>query len=209
MALESTVFIVDDDEASRDALALLLESMGLRVASFASARGFLDAYHPEQPGCLLLDVRMPEMGGLELQRVLKQRSIDLPVIFITGHGDVSMSVRAIKDGAVDFLEKPFPEAALLDRVHEAIARDARRRGQAVERAAALARFGQLTPREREVMGLVVSGLSNKAIANALGVSARTVETHRARVMEKMGAGSVPELVSAALHCGVHPLAGKP
>ncbi len=202
MSSDSTVFIVDDDAAVRDSLALLLESAGLAAETYASAQTFLDAYTADRPGCLLLDVRMPGMSGLELQSVLKQRHIDVPVIFITAHGDVPLSARAFKAGAVDFLEKPVDERALIERVREALIRDERNRRRRSERAEVAARLERLTPREREVMTLVAQGQSNKEIAKHLNVSYRTVETHRARVMDKMEADSLSALIAMAMTCGL-------
>jgi len=198
MKHEARVFVVDDDEAARQSLGWLMESVGLKVASFHSAQAFLDAFDPEMPGCLVLDVRMPGMGGLELQEKLAAGLVSLPVIIVTGHGDVPMAVRAMKAGAVDFLEKPFNDQALLDRIQQALEADTRRRSEARPRAAVLARIATLTPREREVMQLVVAGKPNKAIATALGISKKTVEAHRAKMMEKMQAGSISELVRDAL-----------
>lgn len=200
----ATVYVVDDDAAVRDSLALLLESAGLQAETYPTAQAFLDEARTQQHGCcLLLDVRMPGMSGLELQSALAERNIDIPIIFITAHGDVPMSATAFKAGAVDFLEKPLSEETLLGRVREAIARDARHRQRSAERSEAQARLQRLTPREREVMAMVVQGESNKAIARRLNVSYRTVETHRARVMEKMEAESLPALIRLAEASGLH------
>ena len=195
---DQAVFVVDDDDEVRDSLSVLLESVGLSVESFGSAQQFLDVYDPERPGCLILDIRMPGMSGIELQSRLSEKRAILPVIVITGHGDVSLAVQAMKGGAVDFLQKPFDEQALLDRVHQALADDARRRSELVERRGVLDRLATLTPREREVMELIVDGKANKNVAAELGVSQRTVEIHRARVMEKTEAGSLAHLVRMAL-----------
>lgn len=195
---QATVFVVDDDNAMRSSLKWLIESVGLGVESFASADEFLDSYYPGRAGCLLLDVRMPGMSGLELQEYLNAHDIRIPVIIITGHGDVHMAVRAMKSGAVDFIEKPFNDELLLDAIRNALMLDERRRGHRAERAELAARLEQLTPREHEVMEMVADGRSNKEIANALGVSAKTVEAHRARVMEKMEARSLAELVRMVL-----------
>jgi FixJ family two-component response regulator len=191
---ESTVFIVDDDEAVRDSLSMLMKSVGLAAECFASAAKFLEAYDPERAGCLVLDVRMPGLSGIDLQdRLVSMHSV-LPIIFITAHGDVPMAVHAMRAGAVDFIQKPFSDQALLDRVQQATKQDLeyrellRRRGE-IER-----RIESLTPREQEVMKLVADGNANKVIAIDLGVSERTVEIHRARVMQKMGAESLPHLV---------------
>lgn len=188
-----TVYVVDDDDALRDALGSLLRVAGFPVRLFPDAAALLAEIGPETPGCLVLDVRMPGMTGLELQQVLSQRSTHMPVIMLTGHGDVPMAVAALKAGALDFLEKPFDHLILIERVTEALARDAAERSErnAVEQAGV--RVGHLSPREREVMELVAKGLSNKAIAIQLGIGPRTVETHRARVMEKTGATNVSEL----------------
>jgi FixJ family two-component response regulator len=189
-----TVFVVDDDDAVRDALALLLRSVGLRAETFRSATDFLAAHDPARPGCLLLDIRMPGMSGLDLQRELIAHGSIVPVIFITGHGDVTMAVRALQDGAVDFVQKPFRDQDLLDRVQNAIDLDAKSRADLARRTEILERMGTLTARESEVMDRVVEGNPNKAIAYDLGISERTVEVHRARVMEKMQATSLPHLV---------------
>ena len=196
----ATVFVVDDDQAMRNSLKWLISSVGMRVECFGSADEFLAGYPAGRAGCLLLDVRMPGMSGLELQEVLAERDIHLPVIIITGHGDVPMAVRALKAGAIDFIEKPFNDELLLDAIRNALALDERRRDVQHERAEVGERLVQLTPREREVMDMVTDGKSNKEIASQLGVSAKTVEAHRARVMEKMRARSLAELVRMALLC---------
>ncbi|HHH12711.1 MAG TPA: response regulator transcription factor [Thiolapillus brandeum] len=198
MTAESTIFIVDDDLEVRQAVALLMESVGLPVETYGSADEFLEAFDPERPGCLILDVRMPGMSGLELQARLAAETIHPPVIIITGHGDVPMAVRAVQAGAGDFLEKPFNDQALLDSVHRALELDARQRGHARELAEIRRRLDSLTPRERQVMNLVVSGLRNKMIAAELNVSQSTVEAHRARVMEKMGARTLSDLMRMVL-----------
>jgi FixJ family two-component response regulator len=190
----ATVFVVDDDEAVRDSLALLLRSVELAVATFSSANEFLDSYDPAAPGCLILDVRLPGMSGLELQQRLADDGADLPIVFITGHGDVPMAVRAMRRGAVDFLQKPFSDQELLDRVQQALAEQSQRRQQSESKAEIAQRIRSLTPREHEVMELIVEGLANKVIANRLGTSQRTVEVHRANVMRKMQADSVARLV---------------
>ena len=189
-----TVFVVDDDQAIRHAMELLLRSVGLKHRIFHSGDDFLEQYRSEDAGCLVLDIRMPGMGGLELQRKLTELGSTLPIIFITGHGDVPMAVKAMQEGAVDFIQKPFRDQELLDRVHDALKADEKRRGQREEQAGIAARLDKLTKREREVMDLVVTGKPNKVIAYDLGVSQRTVEIHRARVMEKMQAKSLAELV---------------
>lgn len=188
------VFIVDDDEAVRSSLRLLLKSVGLVPSALASAREFLDKYDPAQPGCLVLDVRMPEMSGLELQEQLNLKGAVLPVIFITGHGDVPMAVEAMQAGAFDFLQKPFRDQDLIDRIQRALDKDRTDRAALNERTLIRERLQSLTPREREVLAMVTSGKANKIMAADLGVSQRTVEIHRARVMEKMSAASLAQLV---------------
>jgi FixJ family two-component response regulator len=188
------VFIVDDDEAVRNSLRLLLKSVGLAAAALPSAREFLDTYKPLQPGCLVLDVRMPGMSGLDLQQLLNLQGAVIPVIFITGHGDVPMAVEAMQAGAFDFLQKPFRDQQLIDCIQRALEKDRASRAQLDERSRIQERLGSLTPREREVLTLVTSGRPNKIMAADLGVSQRTVEIHRARVMEKMGASSLAQLV---------------
>lgn len=188
------VFIVDDDDAVRTALRLLMRSAGLQARGFASADEFLAGYDTQQPGCLVLDVRMPGMSGLELQQELNKRGATIPVIFITGHGDVPMAVEAMQHGAADFLQKPFGDQDLLDRVRKALASDAAARASMAVLAVTRQRLASLTPREVEVMRLVTRGKANKVIGAELGVSQRTVEIHRAHVMEKMQARSLAELV---------------
>ena len=192
------VYIVDDDEAVRSSLRFLIRSMGLLAQVSDSAVEFLKSYDPRQPGCLLLDVRMPGMSGLDLQQELNRRGATIPVIFITGHGDVPMAVAAMQHGAFDFLQKPFRDQDLLDRVQRAMARDTESRGRLAARTETTARLATLTPREAEVMQLVTSGKANKVVGAELGVSQRTVEIHRAHVMEKMRAGSLAELVRMVL-----------
>lgn len=201
---EPTVFIVDDDQAVARSLRWLIESVRLRVETFASAQAFIDGYDVGKPGCLVLDVRMPGMSGLDLQERLVARRIRVPIIFITGHGDVQMAVRAIQAGAFDFVEKPFNDQDLLDRIQKAIALDADQRDKEALRIQLRNLFAGLTPREREVLDLVVEGLSNKAIANSLGLSAKTVEVHRAKVMDKMQARSVSDLVKLAIQYQAEP-----
>jgi RNA polymerase sigma factor (sigma-70 family) len=195
---EPTVFIVDDDLAVARSLRWLIESVQLKVETFASAQAFLDGYDAAKPGCLVLDVRMPGMSGIELQERLTAQRIRVPIIFITGHGDVQMAVRAVQAGAFDFIEKPFNDQDLLDRMQRAISFDSERRERDAQRTQLGALFASLTPREREVMDLVVEGMSNKAVANTLGLSAKTVEVHRAKVMEKMNARSVSDLVKMSM-----------
>jgi two-component system, LuxR family, response regulator FixJ len=191
---EPTVFVVDDEAVVARSLRWLIESVGLKVATFSSAREFLASYHPQQPGCLILDVRMPGMSGLELQKRLKLQGVTLPIIFITGHGGVQTAVTALQAGAVDFLEKPFDDQRMLDLVQKAIALDAEQRRRAASMADATARFGSLSTRERQVLDQLIDGRTSKEIARALGLSAKTVETYRANVMEKMGVSKVPHLV---------------
>ncbi len=192
--MNQTVFLVDDDAAVRDALTQLLEANGLNVRSFASAEDFLTGCDTEEPGCLVLDLRLPGASGTDLQEWLNLRKARWPVIFLTGYGDVPTSVSTLKHGAVDFLEKPAAGGVLLERVQAALALDGERRSTDAVRSAARARFDQLTPREQEVMSLVATGTSNKDIARRLKISHRTVETHRARVMRKMGAANLLDLV---------------
>jgi two-component system response regulator FixJ len=195
---EPAVFIVDDDAAVRDSLGLLLRSVGLRHESYSSASDFLETYDPARPGCLVLDVRMPGMSGLELQEELQKRHSTLPIIFLTAHGDVPMAVAAVKAGAVDFVQKPFRDQDLIDKIHHAINQDSRIREKLADRQKILSRIDSLTPREREVMDMVVDGKANKVIAIDLGLSQRTVEIHRARVMRKMNADSVSQLVQMVM-----------
>jgi len=190
------VYLVDDDEAIRDSLALLLQSVGLDHAVFASALAFLDAYDRNRHSCLVTDIRMPGLSGLELQQRLNEQRAEIPVIFITGHGDVPMAVNAMKSGAADFIQKPFRDQDLIDRIHNALARDQEARKWRAEESVIRDRIALLTPREVEVMQRVVRGQANKVIAMDLGVSQRTVELHRARVMHKLEMRSLAELVSA-------------
>ena len=201
MTAESIVFVVDDDQALRDSLSWLLESVRLPARTFTSAHEFLQFYDRSQPGCLVLDVRMPGMSGLELLDRLVADDAPIPVILLTAHADVPMAVRALKTGAVDFLTKPFNSQELLDRIQVALENDRRGRRNRAQIAGFTLRFDTLTPREREVMTLVVGGCSNKEIAAQLGVSAKTVEAHRNKVMEKTQAGSVADLVRMAIACG--------
>ncbi len=194
----STVFVVDDDEAVRNSLRFLLKSVGLATQTLASAREFLDSYKPQQPGCLVLDVRMPGMSGLELQQQLNLRGAVIPVIFITGHGDVPMAVEAMQQGAFDFLQKPFRDQDLIDRIQRALERDSRSRTTLAQHAKIRERLDSLTEREREVLTLITRGMPNKVMAAELGVSQRTVEIHRARIMEKSGAPSLAQLVRMVL-----------
>jgi FixJ family two-component response regulator len=191
------VFVVDDDRTIRDGLESLIRSVGLRVSTFASAAEFLAAPRPNVPCCMVLDVRMPGQSGLELQREMRAAGTFIPTIFITGHGDIPMTVRAMKDGAMEFLTKPVRGQELLDAIQKAIARDRELRKKRAELADLRARFDSLTPRETEVFNLVVTGLLNKQIADQLGASELTIKTHRAHVMEKMQADSLAHLVRMA------------
>ena len=192
------VFVVDDDEAVRNSLRLLVKSIGLAATPLASAQEFLATYDQLQPGCLVLDVRMPGMSGLELQQQLNLRGAVIPVIFITGHGDIPMAVEVMQQGAFDFLQKPFRDQDLIDRIHRALEKDLANRAELGERSRIRERHDTLTPREREVLALVTSGKLNKVMAAELGLSQRTVEIHRARVMEKMRASSLAHLVRMVL-----------
>ena len=198
---EPAVFIVDDDCAIRRFLSGLIESINLRVEAYASAQDFLAAYEPGRPGCLVLDVRMPEMSGLELQRELADRAIDLPVIILTGHGNVQLAVHAMKAGAIDFVEKPFDNELLLDRIQNAVAESLRAGSERSRRNEISERMQLLTPRERQVLDLVVAGETNKGVARHLGISEKTVEIHRANVMRKMRAKSLADLVKIAAGSG--------
>ncbi|MGQ0700337.1 MAG: response regulator transcription factor [Panacagrimonas sp.] len=191
---EGTIFIVDDEEPIRDSIALLMRSVGLRSRGYPDAHAFLATYRPEEPGCLLLDVRMPRMSGLELQQELNRRGWTLPVIVVTGHGDVPMAVEAMREGALDFLQKPFNDDELIRRVQRALEQDARLRQQSHDRDTLARRFASLTPREREVAQRIVAGQANKVIALELELSERTVELHRARAMQKMEVRGVAQLV---------------
>ncbi|MCW5890322.1 MAG: response regulator transcription factor [bacterium] len=196
MSAEPTVWVVDDDAALRNALRFLVESIGLPVRTCGTSEELLDAYDPALPGCMVVDVRMPGMNGLELQQELARRGPHVPLIFLTAHGEVALAVRAVKSGAFDFVEKPFSNQALLDRIREAVATDQRTRALAARQATARAHLAQLSPREREVLDRVALGRSNKAIASELGVATRTVEFHRARIMQKMEADSLAGLLTA-------------
>ena len=202
MSPTPTVFVVDDDAAVRDGLALLLDTAGLAVETYDGAATFLAASSPGLAGCLILDVRMPEMGGPELQAELIRRGVDLPIIFLTAHGDIPTTVQAMKAGAMDFLTKPVVGAELLERVRAAFEKSARLREQASARDSLRERLEGLTGREREIMKLVADGLPNKEIARSLGISHRTVEVHRARVMQKTGVTNLVELSRLAQACGL-------
>lgn len=193
-----TVFVVDDDRAVCKSLDMLLRSVGIPVETYSSAQEFLDGCDLNRPGCLVLDVRMAGMSGLELQRLLKEKGVPLPVIVVTGHGDVPIAVRAMKDGAMEFLEKPFSKDLLLEHIRVALARSVRLREERQRRAEVAAKLALLTHREREVMDLVVAGRVSKQIAAELAISKKTVDVHRARVMKKLRVDSVPALVELAL-----------
>ena len=195
--VDAMVFVIDDDESMRAALKSLIRSVGLRVQTFASAQEFLESRRPDVAACLILDVRMPGLSGLDLQRDLVERNIHIPIIFITGHGDIPMSVRAMKAGAVEFLTKPFRDQDLLDAIQQALERDRLARSHQAETAELHNRYQSLTPRESEVFGLVVRGLLNKQIALQLGTSEITIKLHRRQVMEKMDAASLADLVRMA------------
>ncbi len=196
------VYLVDDDFSVRDSLSMLIESTGQKVRSFDSADDFLKDFDPDQAGCLILDVRMPNMTGLELQEELARRDFAIPIIFISGHADVPDSSKAFRAGAIDYMEKPFDSEILLARMQEAIKRDLETRVHNAEKRKLKKRLSQLTPREHEVMILIVKGLSNKEAAKQLNVSNRTVDVHRAKIMEKMDAEDLAELTVMAMHCGL-------
>src|SRR6202790_445322 len=194
----TTVYVVDDDDGMRRALDTLLGTVGYKTAVFSRPSEFLANFHADSPGCLVLDIRMPDMSGLELQQHLNRTGSMLPVIFITGHGDVPMAVQAMKEGAFEFIQKPFRDQDLLDRINHALQQDAESRNNLARRSDVVRRLETLTPRELQVMDMVVDGLANKVIAIDLNLSERTVEIHRAKVMEKMGARSVAHLVKLHL-----------
>ena len=200
--MAGVVFVVDDDASMRESLKNLTRSVGLRVEAFASAQEFLRAKRSDEPGCLVLDVRMPGLSGLDLQKRMAETGTDLPIIFLTGHGDIPMSVRAMKAGAVEFLTKPVREQDLLDAIQQALERDRAMRHQRTDTEQLRERFDLLTAKEREVMGKVVTGLLNKQIAGELGMSETTVKIHRHQAMEKMRAGSLAELVRMADRLGL-------
>jgi len=192
--LVPVVFVVDDEEPVGDSIAMLLRTVGLTARVYRDPRAFLDDYRPEQPGCLLLDVRMPQLSGLELQQELIRRNVTLPVIFISGHGDVPMAVEAMRAGALDFMQKPFNDDELIRRVQKALEQDAQERALLERREEIERRWAELTAREREVARRIADGQANKVVAAELGISARTVELHRARILQKMGVRSLAQLV---------------
>jgi FixJ family two-component response regulator len=194
------VFVVDDDPAVRQSVCWLVESGGRRVAAFDTAQAFLDSYTPDQAGCVVTDIRMPGMSGLQLQEELADQGYTIPVIIMTAYGDVTTAVRAMKAGAIDFLEKPYNDHVLLDLIEEAIEKDGDIRRKHMQSAAARAKFDLLTPREQQVMKLIVQGRSNKSMASELEITTKTIEAHRAKVMEKMETGSVAELTRLAALC---------
>ncbi|MCP4283494.1 MAG: response regulator transcription factor [Gammaproteobacteria bacterium] len=202
MSKKPNVFVVDDDQAMRNSLKWLIESVGMMVETYSTADEFIQNYYPGRAGCLLLDVRMPGMSGLELQEHFLKHQINIPIIIITGHGDVPMAVRAMKSGAIDFIEKPFNDELLLESIRNALNMDVEQRAAQAERAEIATRLANLTPREHEVMEMVTAGKANKEIARTLGVSAKTVEAHRSRVMEKMQASSLAELVKMAVAANI-------
>jgi len=200
----SVVFVVDDDVSVREALKNLLRSVGLNVQSFGTAQEFLSSKRPDTPGCLVLDIRLPGLSGLDLQSQLLEAKIQMPIIFITGHGDIRMSVRAMKGGALEFLTKPFRDQDLLDAVQQAIRRDREQRQQRAETAELRERYASLTSREQEVLALVVQGLVNKQVGDELNITEPTVKLHRGRVMRKMRADSLAALIRMAERLGVPP-----
>jgi RNA polymerase sigma factor (sigma-70 family) len=199
---DPVVFVVDDDPSVRRAIKRLVESVGLRVETFGSAQEFLRSERPDSASCLVLDIRLPGISGLDFQRELAKAGIHIAVVFITGHGDIPMTVRAMKAGAVEFLTKPFRDQDLLDAIQQGLERDRTRRAQEAEVAVLQERFESLTPREREVLPLVASGLPNKQIADAIGASEATVKVHRSQLMRKMDASSLPDLVRMAEKMGI-------
>lgn len=201
LATRPTVFIVDDDDAVRNALQILVESMDIHTRSFDNVQSFLDCYNPEQPGCLVLDVRLPQLSGLELQEYLQRQGIKMPIIFVSGHSTVSMAVRTLKAGAIDFLEKPVDDQTLLDSIQRALEHDRLTRLEEQCRQNVLRYLGQLSRREEEVLRLLIQGKANKVIAHEMGLSTKTIETHRAHIMRKLGVNSLAGLVWMAMTSG--------
>lgn len=206
--LASIVFVVDDDPSVRRAIKRLVESVGLTVELFGSANEFMSTTHPEVPSCLVLDIRLPGMSGLDFQRELAKSKNEIPAIFITAHGDIPMTVRAMKAGAIEFLTKPFRDQDLLDAIQVALERDRSRRERQADIAILRERLASLTPREREVLPLVVSGLLNKQVAAEIGTTEATIKVHRSQLMRKMGADSLPELVRMAEKIGIYGSSAK-
>lgn len=200
MAREPTVIVVDDDQAVRNALHFTISSAGYNVELHSDAREFLKAFNPDRPGCLVLDVRMPGMSGLHLQKELAEQDIHLPIIFLTGHGDVPMAVRAMKQGAFQFLEKPFNNTALLDSIRRALSLDAQTRSHDIRRQELAGRLARLKPGEQKVLDAVIEGKTNKEIAARLGMSISTIETRRRRIMEKLRVENLSELVRMVMYC---------
>lgn len=195
---EETIYVVEDDEAVRESLALLLQSEGLNVAAYEQAEAFLEDWSPDMSGCIVLDIRMPGMDGMALQRALNERHSMLPIIFVTGHGDVPLAVEAMRHGADDFIEKPYREDQLLEKIRDALERDREQRQSLAQKQVILERMESLTPREHEIMERMMAGQANKVIAIELDISQRTVEIHRSRVMHKMGTHSLAQLVRMVL-----------
>jgi two-component system response regulator FixJ len=208
MSGTATVYIVDDEEAVADSISMLLRSVGMQARTFPDPRAFLDQCGTHDAGCLILDVRMPRMSGLELQQELSRRRYTLPIIFITGHGDVPMAVEAMRAGAVDFLQKPFNDDELIRRVQRALELDARERALLQQRDELRTRWNELTEREKEVAQRIVDGLANKAVAIELAISERTVEVHRARILQKLGVRSLAQLVQVVLALREHATDGR-
>ena len=204
MNIQPCIFIVDDDHAVRDALGLIMETAGLAYQAFESAEQFLQTYCPGQPGCLLLDVNLPGLNGHELQTELIRRNIHLPIIFLTAYGDIPMTVRAIKAGAVDFLTKPVPRKLLLERIEAVLQNEAMAHEQAIAKEAQCSRLNTLTARELEILPLVLAGHPNKVIAKHLGVSYRTIEIHRIRILKKTGTTNLLELANLCQACQISP-----
>ena len=201
IASKPTVFIVDDDDAVRNALQTLIESMDIQTSAFNNVQSFLDSYNPKQPGCLVLDVRLPQLSGLELQEYLQRHGIKTPIIFVSGHSTVSMAVRTLKAGAIDFLEKPFDDQTLLDSIQRALELDRVTRSDELWRNKIMQYLGQLSRREEEVLRLLIQGKANKVIAHEMSLSTKTIETHRAHIMRKLGVNSLAGLVWMALTSG--------